>query len=63
VLKGVVTKEEIVYIANELGYPEVSNAVVLNVDLNGDGKYDAATFEVGTSPIPLSLSSCDPTNL
>ncbi len=60
-LTGVVTEDAISRIEEETGVSGVSDAVSLNVDQDGDGVNDAATFWVQTHPQPMELAgaSCE----
>ena len=60
VLKGHMLYDDVVRLATAGGYPEIAAAVILDLDIDSDGENDAATFELNTSPVPMTLSGCTP---
>lgn len=60
VLKGHMLYDDVVRLATAGGYPEIAAAVILDLDTDGDGEKDAATFELNTAPVPMTLSGCTP---
>ncbi len=59
VLDGIVTQDSLRILENTTGFP-IGDYVELDVDTDGDGTMDAATFVLSTSPQPLDLlnASC-----
>ncbi len=55
-LEAAMTEEDILELADSLGAPELANLVVLDVDLDGDGRADAATVVISSEPLPLTLA-------
>lgn len=55
-LKGIVSEDTLTRLGSVTGFSAITAAVVLDVDLNGDGQKDAATAEVTSVPELMTLT-------